>query len=66
MKLIFTCIGFLMILEGTPYFISPKGVKDVAQFIQSVEEEALRMFGFILMLGGLAVVGIARLWLFPG
>ena len=66
MKLIFICIGILMILEGSPYVIAPKGVKEMARFILSAEDEALRTIGFIMILGGLAVIGIVRLWLFPG
>lgn len=58
-SLIFAGLGIAMVLEGLPYFISPGGARRYLQRISELENQALRILGFLLMVGGLAVVYLA-------
>ena len=58
-SLIFAGLGIAMVLEGLPYFISPGGTRRYLQRIGELENQALRLLGFLLMVGGLAVVYLA-------
>lgn len=65
MKLFLVAIGLVMILEGVPYFLSPKSAKEITMMIQEMEDKTLRIIGFVLMMIGLGIVALTRLWLYP-
>jgi len=56
MELLISAIGLVLILEGLPYFINPDGMKNMAQFMSTVESKTLRTAGFVLMLTGLVIL----------
>lgn len=60
MKTFLMIIGAVMILEGIPYFTMPGSVKGVAEKLLEMDSRTLRMIGFALMIGGLALVALAR------
>lgn len=59
MKFFFCVMGMVMIVEGLPYFISPRKMRQMVTMILEMPEGTLRRFGFIMMLAGLAVVYLA-------
>nr|WP_321399647.1 DUF2065 domain-containing protein [uncultured Desulfobacter sp.] len=59
MKFFFCVMGMVMIVEGLPYFISPHKMREMVMIILQMPENALRRFGFFMMLAGLAVVYLA-------
>lgn len=56
MKFFFCVIGMVMIVEGLPYFAFPDKMKKMVYMLLSMEEAALRKFGFALMALGLVIV----------
>ena len=50
-----------MALEGIPYFAMPDRAREVAARVLSLETRTLRTIGLVLMIGGLAIVAVARL-----
>lgn len=50
----------LMIVEGLPYFAFPERMKSWLQKIFEMPDEALRKFGFIIMLIGLFIVYLGK------
>ena len=50
----------LMIVEGLPYFAFPEKMKFWLQKIFEMPDEALRKFGFIIMLIGLFIVYLGK------
>ena len=55
-------MGMVMIVEGLPYFISPHKMREMVMMILRMPENALRRFGFFMMLAGLAVVYLPWRW----
>lgn len=62
METFITIIGVVMILEGVPYFAMPDHVKIVAEKLITLESRTLRLIGFALMIGGLMMVALVRIW----
>lgn len=57
----FLCVvGMVMIVEGMPYFAFPEKMKEVVRMMTTLPDVALRRFGAVLMLVGLAVVYLGR------
>lgn len=57
----FLCVlGMVMVVEGLPYFAFPEKMKLLIQQLLEMPESALRKFGFVLMLGGVALVYIGK------
>jgi uncharacterized protein YjeT (DUF2065 family) len=57
--LLVAAIGLALFLEGLPYFVSPPGVRKALQAVGSMNDGAIRLIGFALMLTGLVVVYLA-------
>jgi uncharacterized protein len=55
MKFFICVLGMVMIIEGLPYFAFPEKMKRWILQIQEMSDDALRRFGLLLMLGGLAL-----------
>ena len=60
MKFFICVLGMVMIIEGLPYFAFPEKMKRWMLQIQEMSDDALRQFGLLLMLGGLALAYIGR------
>ncbi len=59
----FLCvIGMTMIVEGLPYFAFPEKIKLVIMKVIEMPDNALRTFGFMLMLAGLGLVYLGKKW----
>ncbi len=57
----FLCVlGMVMVIEGLPYFAFPEKMKLWMQKIFEMPDEALRKFGFIIMLMGLFLVYLGK------
>ncbi len=52
MKYFLYVLGLVMVVEGLPYFGFPEKMKFVIQKILEMPDNALRKFGFVLMLAG--------------
>jgi len=49
-------LGCVFFVEGAPYFLSPKTVKQVATKVVEMQESSLRTMGFCLLAAGLLLV----------
>ena len=57
----FLCvIGMVMIIEGVPYFAAPEQMKGWMAKIMTIAPGALRRFGLVMMVAGLALVYLGR------
>ena len=56
MEFFFCVIGMVMIIEGLPYFAFPEKIKGFFQKVSEMPEKSLRIFGLVLMVGGLGLV----------
>ena len=60
MKLFFTLLGLLMIVEGLPYFAFPHRMKGWMRKLQETPDSSLRAIGFVVMCTGLAITYLFR------
>ena len=60
MKLFFSLLGLVMIVEGLPYFAFPNSMKRWMTRIQETPDSSLRVIGFLVMCAGLAIVYLFR------
>lgn len=60
MKFFLCVFGMVMIVEGLPYFAFPEKMKFWIQKIIELPDNALRRFGFVLMLTGLLLIYMGR------
>ncbi len=60
MQFFLSVLGMVMVVEGLPYFAFPEKMKLLIQQLLEMPESALRKFGFVLMLGGVALVYMGR------
>jgi len=61
MKFFLCVIGMVMIIEGLPYFGFPESMKQMMKKVIEIPDDALRKFGFVLMLAGLVLVYIGKM-----
>lgn len=61
MKFFLCVIGMVMIIEGIPYFGFPDKMKQMMQKILTVQDDALRKFGLVLMVVGLVIVYLGKM-----
>ncbi|MDH5637753.1 MAG: DUF2065 domain-containing protein [Nitrospinota bacterium] len=54
-------LGIVMIFEGIPYFAVPERLKAMMAQILEMENSTLRVIGFMMMMGGLALLGLSRI-----
>lgn len=60
MSFIITVVGALLIIEGIPYFVFPKKVKDWAALLEEIPDRSLRVLGIVSMASGLALLYFVR------
>jgi uncharacterized protein YjeT (DUF2065 family) len=49
-------LGVVMVIEGIPWFLSPRGAKSTLQQLSRLPDRTLRMIGLALMALGLLAV----------
>jgi len=52
--------GIVLIVEGLPWFFSPRLVRDALERLARLSDDFLRVFGLACMLSGLLLVYLAR------
>jgi uncharacterized protein YjeT (DUF2065 family) len=55
-----TVFGVVLIFEGLPWFLSPRGAKRVLTQVLALDDRSLRMLGLALMLSGLFLVYLIK------
>ena len=60
MKLFLMVIGMVFFVEGLPYFISPKRMRQFIAQMQELPDEQLRFFGFLAMAVGLFITYLGK------
>lgn len=60
MDFLITVLGVVLVLEGMPWFLSPKGMKKYLRQMLAAPEATLRALGLMLMLTGLLMVYLVR------
>lgn len=53
-------LGIVLILEGMPWFLSPRGTKRMLNELFQMNENSLRVVGLIFMLAGLLLVYLVK------
>ncbi len=56
MVFILSVIGVVLIIEGLPYFASPKKAKEWAMTVYEFENGTLRKLGLVAMAAGLLLI----------
>ncbi len=60
MELLLTVVGLLLVIEGIPWFLSPRRFKALLASVAEADEVFLRLAGFGAMMIGLLLVYLAR------
>ncbi len=60
MELLLTVLGLLLVIEGIPWFLSPRRFKAMLASIIEADDIFLRLGGLVAMLFGLLLVYLAR------
>ena len=60
MDLFLSALGLVFVLEGLPYFAFPERMKGYLLKIAEIPDGQLRIFGFLSVIGGLAVIYFSR------
>lgn len=53
-------LGVVLIVEGIPWFLSPRGTKRMLNELSRMNDLPLRGIGFVFMLAGLLLVYLAQ------
>lgn len=53
-------LGVVLIIEGIPWFLSPRRTKRMLSELFQMNDNSLRGIGFVFMLAGLLLVYLAR------
>ncbi len=59
-KTLVIVLGVVLIVEGIPWFMSPRGTKRMLGELFQMNDRTLRFIGFGLMLAGLLLVYLAK------
>lgn len=60
MEYILSLLGFVMVVEGLPYFLAPGKVKEFLALMAEKPDKTLRIMGFSLMSAGLFLVWMVK------
>lgn len=60
MEFLATLLGLILVIEGIPWFLSPRGTKKLLLQMLMVPDSALRVAGLAAMLGGLLTVWLTH------
>ena len=61
MKFLLFVLAGVLLVEGAPYFLYPRGVKGVLAYLLTLEDRTLRTVGFGLILLGVVAAALGRL-----
>jgi len=61
LKTIFMIAGIVMVFEGIPYFTMPERLKGLMVQVLRMDNSTLRLIGFMMMIGGLALLALSRI-----
>ena len=53
-------LGVVLIVEGIPWFLSPRGTKRMLSDLFRMNDQSLRALGLVFMLAGLLIVYVAK------
>lgn len=53
-------LGVVLVVEGVPWFLSPKGTKRMLSELLRINDQSLRAVGLVFMLAGLLIVYLAK------
>ncbi|MDH4184175.1 MAG: DUF2065 domain-containing protein [Nitrospinota bacterium] len=53
--------GIVMVFEGIPYFTMPERLKGLMVQVLRMDNSTLRLIGFMMMIGGLALLALSRI-----
>ena len=53
-------LGVVLIVEGMPWFLSPRGTKRMLSELSQLKDNALRLVGLAFMLVGLLLVFLVK------
>jgi len=53
-------IGVVLIVEGIPWFLSPRGTKRMLSELAQMNDQSLRGIGLFFMLAGLVLVYLVK------
>lgn len=59
-KSLLIILGVVLIVEGMPWFLSPRGTKRMLSELFHVQDNRLRALGLIFMLAGLLFVYLGK------
>jgi hypothetical protein len=60
MKLFLLALGLALILEGMPYFLFPRRLRELLAVLEDMPDTALRFFGLTAMCCGLLLLAAGR------
>ena len=53
-------LGVVLIVEGIPWFLSPRGTKRMLSELSQMNDQSLRGIGLVFMLAGLVLVYLVK------
>jgi len=53
---LFLAFGLLLVLEGAPYFLFPRGIPKLLERLARMDPSSVRLMGAVLMAAGLLVI----------
>ncbi|OHB33146.1 MAG: hypothetical protein A2X84_00725 [Desulfuromonadaceae bacterium GWC2_58_13] len=59
MKFMLSVLGVVLIIEGIPWFLSPRMMQKALRQLTAIPESSLRILGALLMFCGLLLVYLA-------
>ena len=60
MESLLVIIGIVLIVEGIPWFMSPRGTKRMLSELFVMNDRSLRVVGLVFMLAGLTFVYLGK------
>jgi hypothetical protein len=57
---LFIVLGIVLIVEGMPWFLSPRNTKRMLSELFRMDDKTLRGVGLVFMLAGLLIVYVAK------
>ncbi|MGD2064415.1 MAG: DUF2065 domain-containing protein [Nitrospirota bacterium] len=61
MELFLSALGLALVIEGLPYAVAPRKVRQIAEILPHLSNGILQILGVVVMLLGLSVIFISRL-----
>lgn len=62
LELLVVVLGVVLIIEGIPWFLSPRGTKRMLIELSRLNDNSLRGIGLVFMLAGLLLVYLVKMY----